>query len=111
LRNNLQRNLCQEFCSYYKPSKKEIIACKGFLVIEKLLKRGREIPFDKTDQKPGDAIQGELIRGMCIACPFYENDCDFVQKKKDAQPCGGFMLLANLLEKNIISIDDIQNII
>jgi hypothetical protein len=111
LRNNLQRNLCQEFCFYYKPSKKEKIACKGFLVIEKLLKKGRKIPFDKTDEKPGDAIQGELIRGMCIACPFYENDCDFVEKKKDAHPCGGFMLLANLLEKNIISIDDIRNII
>jgi hypothetical protein len=111
LRKNIQRNLCQEFCSYYKPSKKENIACKGFLVIEKLLKRGSNIPFDKNDEKPGDAIQGELIRGMCIACPFYENDCDFVEKKKDAPPCGGFILLANLLEKNIISIDDIQNII
>jgi hypothetical protein len=111
LRKDIQRNLCQEFCSYYKPSSKDNIDCKGFLVIEKLLKRGRKIPFDKTDEKPSDAIQGELIREMCIACPFYENDCDFVEKKKDAPPCGGFMLLANLLEKNIISIDDIQNII
>ena len=39
------------------------------------------------------------------------NSSDFVQKKKYAPPCGGFILLANLLEKNIISIDDIQNII
>ncbi|MBM4145179.1 MAG: hypothetical protein FJ240_02735 [Nitrospira sp.] len=111
MRKYIQKNLCQKFCSYYKPSKKENIACKGFLVIEKLLKRGSNIPFDKTYEKPGDAIQGELIREMCIACSFYENGCDFVQKKKDAPPCGGFMLSANLLEKNIISIDDIQNII
>ena len=80
-------------------------------MIKQLMKNGSSIPFDNTDEKPGDAIQEELIRVMCIACPFYENDCDFVQKKEDAPSCGGFILLASLLDKHIISIDDIQNIV
>ena len=72
---------------------------------------------------------------MCIACPFYENDCDFIiksslspfskggqggiinskeglsDKEKHPPPCGGFMLLGHLLRKKIIGIDDIKNII
>jgi hypothetical protein len=111
LRKYIQTNLCQEFCSYYKPSNKDNIACKGYLIIEKLLKNGRKVPFDKTDGRPIDSIQGELIQAMCVTCPFYENDCDFVQQKKGAPPCGGFILLVNLLGGKIISIDDIRNII
>lgn len=83
----------------------------GLIVVEKLLKKGMKIPFNKSNNKLKPDKEKKLTKIMCFKCPFYENDCDFVEGKKDAPPCGGFMLLANLLEKNIISIDDIQNII
>jgi len=54
---------------------------------------------------------------MCILCPFYEDDCDFAMEYRsneegfsESPPCGGFIFLGHLLEKNIIGIDDIRNI-
>lgn len=108
---SLKKTLCQNFCAYNRPDKKEDLACMGFLVVEKLIKKGREIPFHKTDKKFKAHTEEKLTKTICVVCPFHESDCDFVRKKKDAPPCGGFMLLGNLLEKNIISIDDMQNII
>lgn len=111
MKEGIQKNLCQTFCPYFKPSKEEGLACRGFLVVEKLLKKGLEIPFDKKDKKPGTKTQKTLIRNLCVSCPFYESDCDFVLQKQGAPPCGGFILLGHLLEKSIIHIDDIKNII
>ena len=149
MKESIQKNLCQIFCPYFKPSKEEDIVCLGFLVVEKLLKKGLEIPFDKKDKKPGTKTQETLIRNLCVSCPFYESDCDFAMEyenrnksennpplspfKKEGltktpplvkggegglsekngypQPCGGFILLGHLIEKSIIHIDDIKNII
>lgn len=110
-RGYLKKNLCQKICSYYKPSKNEDLACMGFLVIEKMLKKGKDVPFQKADKKLKEQTEEKLIRHMCPTCPFYENDCDFVKQQKGAPPCGGLILLGHLLEKNIISVDDIGNII
>ena len=132
---SLVENLCVNFCPYYKPLKKDELACIGFVVIERLLKKGKKISFDKPKKKLDNVTQEILIQNMCIACPFYENDCDFIiksphppftkgrqggtidskeglsDKEKYPPPCGGLILLGHLLEKNIISIDDIKNII
>jgi len=108
---SLVENLCLNFCPYYKPLKKDELACMGFLVVEKLLKKGEKILFDKSKKKLDAVTQEILIQNMCTACPFYENDCDFVRQKEESLPCGGLILLGHLLEKNIISIDDIKNII
>ena len=107
----------------------------GFLVVERLLKKGEKILFDKSKKKLDAVTQEILIQNMCIACPFYENDCGFIIKSphppftKGGQggiignkkglsdnemhppPCGGLILLGHLLEKNIINIDDIKNLI
>jgi hypothetical protein len=111
LKGNLQEILCKQFCRYYKPAGTENLACKGFLVIEAFMKKGKKIPFQKTETQLCPQTEGTLIGTLCITCPFYENDCDFVRQKKDCSPCGGFTLLRSLLGKNIISIDDIKNII
>lgn len=96
----------------------------GFIVVEKLLKKGMKIPFNKSNNKLKPDKEEELKNTMCIVCPFYENDCDFVSTTpthplgkggiggvKKSIPCGGFILLGLLIEKSIFSIDDIQNII
>ena len=109
-KSNLNKKLCEKFCSYYKPSKDKELTCKGFTVIEKLIKNGREISFNKSEKKVSASTGEKLIGNMCVACSFREDGCDFAAGKKDAAPCGGFILLGHLLDGKIITIDDIVNI-
>lgn len=128
LRDTVRKIICMHLCSYFKPSKNEELACIGFTVVERLLKKGEKIPFDEIRKKLDSTTKEKLISEMCIACPFYENDCDFVitppspplgkvgkragrNARESPPPCGGFILLGLLLEKHIVSIDDIKNII
>jgi hypothetical protein len=82
----------------------------GFLVVERLIKKGMKIPFHSFDQKSDPAVQKMLIENMCVSCPFYESDCDFVRRKGDSPPCGGLILLAHLLGTDIITIDNIKDV-
>ena len=117
----LRGNLCEKFCAYFNPSKKENLACEGFVVIGRLLSKGKNIAFDKPDKVYDYRMQGMLTQTLCVVCPFYANDCDFIlaapsaafneKEKEKPSPCGGFIFLTHLLENNIIKIDDIRNII
>lgn len=109
-KSNLNKKLCEKFCSYYKPSKDNELACKGFTIIEKLIKDGREISFNKSGKKLNDSTGKKLIGNMCVVCSFREDGCDFAAGKKDAAPCGGFILVGYLFDEKIIGIDDILNI-
>ncbi|MDO9287481.1 MAG: hypothetical protein Q7T83_01685 [Thermodesulfovibrionales bacterium] len=108
-KSNLNKKLCANLCSYYKPSKEEH-GCRGFIVIESLTRKGREIPFSKSKKKINSSTEKKLIEGMCVACSFYEDGCDFAAQKRNALPCGGFILLGHLTESGVIPIDDIVNI-
>jgi hypothetical protein len=110
VRGDLRVELCARFCPYYKPGKKEDLACKGFLVVKGLIEEGREIPFFVTDRRPDPALREKLLRDLCVVCPFFEDGCDFVQQKERSLPCGGFILLAYLLRANIITIDNIRDV-
>lgn len=110
----LDKELCLKFCQFYKPTKNRELACKGFLVIERLIEDGKKIPFDDFDipaqaDQMIDAVTEEmLIQNICITCPFYEGDCDFILHKGKYRPCGGFTLLGHLLEADVIVIEDIR---
>lgn len=82
----------------------------GFLVIERLMQRGMNILFEKPSQWSDPGNQEELMVTLCPVCPFYENDCDFAQRQEGALPCGGFLLLGELIKRRIISIDIIKEI-
>jgi hypothetical protein len=107
---DLRDELCARFCPYYKPGRKEGLACKGFAVVEGLIEEGREIPFSVTGKRPGPALREKLSHDLCAVCPFFEDGCDFVQQKKRSSPCGGFILLAYLLKADIITIDNIRDV-
>lgn len=109
MRSSIVKNLCKKHCKYYKPSKDNELACKGFTVIEKLIKNGKEISFNKAEKKLNASTEKKLIEGMCMICSFYEDGCDFAEQKRNALPCGGFILLGYLVESGVISIDDIKN--
>jgi hypothetical protein len=107
---DLIKGLCKEFCFYYKPSKEEGLACRGFAVAKGLTDIGKQIAFEKSDRRPG-LLTGEKLREvLCPPCAFYDGDCDFILNEGDAQPCGGFIFLGLLIENGMINIDDIRNI-
>ena len=109
LREHVKKKLCPSFCAYYKPLKKEDFACQGLLVVERLIEKGKDIVFDRIQTPLRTLTSEQLLRYLCTKCPFYADDCDFVQQRRGS-PCGGFLLLGQMLQKNIISIDDMQNI-
>jgi hypothetical protein len=106
---SLKKKLCLNFCPYYKPSNDNDLACMGFLVIERLIKKGKKISFKKMSKALDGMTEKLLKKHLCTVCSFYESDCDFAAQKENASPCGGFILLGHLLETNIITIDDLNN--
>jgi len=106
---SLHKKLCANFCQYYKPSKNEDLACMGFLIVERMLKEGMDIPFDKSERILDPATEGTLIQNVCVLCPFYESDCDFVKQRGKSLPCGGFVLLGHLLEEKVITVDNVKD--
>ncbi len=131
----MRDNICRKFCHYYKPSKDEELACLGFTVAERLMKKGIKCLFEMPVRRPYPDTEDILVRSMCGRCPFYEEDCDYAMEyrgqkyNEDARseshtyeegirnckgtppPCGGFIFLGLLLELKIISIDDITNMV
>ncbi len=109
-RINLKEKLCLKFCSYYKPSKDDKLACLGYIILEEFLQKGDKIVFKdyRTDIDRNTEIV--LRDHMCIQCPFFKEDCDFIQNNKSL-PCGGFIFLGHLLDEGFITIDNIVDII
>lgn len=110
IRADLRVELCSRFCPYYKPGKKEDLACRGFLVIDGLIRDGRQIPFLFTEERPGCEIQESLLRNLCTSCAFSGDGCDFFRQGNSFSPCGGFIFLANLLAGDIVTIDNIRDV-
>jgi hypothetical protein len=103
----LEQLVCFQFCPYYKPSKNEELACRGFLEVQLLLEKGRRISFENRGRAVGPETVKALVRKVCKACPFYREDCDFILKGAAASPCGGFLFLGQLVDDRAISVDDI----
>ncbi len=104
----MEKKLCANYCSYYKPSKGSDLSCRGMTVVEKLMEEGKHIPFQKSDRNCTNATEEVLVKHMCTTCPFHEKDCDFIQYQGTSPPCGGFILLGQLLESGSITLEDIM---
>ena len=107
---DLVKKLCGNFCSYYKPSKDEELACRGFFVVKKLIEAGKEISFEESNERADPLTEEDLRTALCQTCPFYDGDCDFILQEGAAMPCGGFIFLRLLLDRGIICIDDVRDI-
>jgi len=103
----LVKMLCLKYCSYYKPGKSEELACGGYHVVERLMQAGRIRNPETSGGSVKAEIVSDLVRALCNACPFHEHDCDFFQDRA-SRPCGGFVLLSQLLAGEGITIDEIK---
>jgi hypothetical protein len=102
----LDKTICLKFCAYYKPGKNEALACRGYTVVEQLMREGRAIGFQGSERTFDAATAEMLSHKMCKTCDFHEHDCDFMLDRT-ASPCGGFVLLAQLLGSGVITMRDI----
>ncbi len=104
---NLEKRLCKRFCFYYKPSKDETLACRGFLEVRRLAGKGGKFSFRMRRPSVSIGTAEALKRKMCMVCQFFKEDCDFILKGGKAYPCGGFLLLGQLVDEGAISIEDV----
>ncbi|MCK9419696.1 MAG: hypothetical protein M0R70_09985 [Nitrospirae bacterium] len=102
----LEQTLCLKFCSYYEPGKNEELACKGYRVVERLLREGKGLVLESNNGESSPVLADRIVKTLCIVCDFYKQDCDFMQDRT-ARPCGGFVLLERLLGSGVITIEDI----
>jgi hypothetical protein len=103
----LVKTLCLKYCSYYKPGKREELACRGFRVVERLMLAGRTILMENPGASADKQVMDKLVQALCSVCTFHEHDCDFFQDRV-SQPCGGFVLLSQLLGSGRITIAEIK---
>jgi hypothetical protein len=101
------KTLCLNFCSYYKPGKNEELACRGHEIVQRLIRQGSKLDLAGGSREFDRARAEALVHRMCVHCSFEPDGCDFMFDRK-APPCGGFVLLAQLIESGVISIEDIS---
>jgi hypothetical protein len=104
----LVQAVCSQRCAYYKSGRNEELACQGYIVLERLATT-KGIPLARNnDERPRDGAGEELLmQALCVTCPFHEKDCDFMENRA-LPPCGGFLLLMQLLAAKDLSIDDVK---
>jgi hypothetical protein len=104
-----RQTLCLKFCPYFKPGKNEELACRSVLVVEQLVRSGKAGVFDDLNVELDLSTAETIIQKICMYCDFFEKDCDFMQDRA-APPCGGMVLLTQLLKTNRVTVEDIVTI-
>jgi DNA-directed RNA polymerase subunit RPC12/RpoP len=99
---------------FFREGKKEEMACHGAVIVERLVAKNRIDPasvscFDKVQDIIKKADKN-LNSYVCGNCSFQDEDCDFQSKSLPAncEPCGGYILLAILKDKGMLSSDNIM---
>ncbi len=101
---------------FFREGEKEEMACQGAVVLERLVAKNRIDPASVSCfEKVQDIIKRadkSLNSYVCDKCPFQNEDCDFQSKNPppECEPCGGYILLAILKDKSMVSLDDIMRV-
>ena len=107
--------ICRPFCVFYKEGQKQEMACQGALVVESLVNKkliSREQVYSSVkDCRFYLKHKDTLTRYVCLRCPFMKEDCDFqsTAPSHDLEPCGGYTVLACLIENRVIDPGDMDN--
>jgi radical SAM protein with 4Fe4S-binding SPASM domain len=104
--------VCTRYCSHYKPSQEEDMACQGFKFLQRLADRDpttldRLRPKDDFEFK--DRYPHLLHHALCQSCDFLIDGCDFKDSKHTRQsaPCGGYIATEQLLEQRFLDEDNL----
>jgi len=117
-KNDFKNYICRPYCVFFKEGHKEAMTCRGAEVVEKLVLL-KQIDMDGLPRFDKDCrlwqkytnIFGKYI---CAACPFRAEDCDFMSEASEAgadpeiEPCGGFILLALLIENDLVDMPGLE---
>lgn len=109
-KGKVDTTLCKNFCKYYKPGKNEELACQGFVVVRRLIEKGRQVSREKPRRAAApDARTVEGLKArVCAACSFRAADCDFILSGGTASPCGGYALLFHLLGSGDLTLEELD---
>ncbi len=108
--------VCRPFCSFFREGVKEELICKGARLLEMLVKTGKLSPGSLDGVKEGSYPSTEEYAGLeeivCRPCPFLPDGCDFRSEPPPpgAEPCGGYILLALLAGKGVVSMERLKEI-
>ncbi len=100
---------------FYKEGRKEEVTCQAAGVAADLVQQRRisleQLSAPGKDPKLWLKHKITLTRHVCRQCLFMKADCDFQSEasSEDLEPCGGYVVLACLLENQDIDIVDVGN--
>ena len=114
-KRDFQEHICRPFCSFFRAGEKEELACRGALVVERLVVGGMIDPavlpgseWKRSDLwQVNDPLLGKMV---CGRCPFRDGECDYraAERPADAEPCGGYILLRVLRKTGAVSADALR---
>jgi hypothetical protein len=113
-KNSFQKYICRPYCMFFKDGQKEGVSCRGAEAVERLVHQGSvdlaNIPALRKEPAAWEKHKDILGARVCRLCSFFPRDCDFQgeEEVEDAEPCGGFILLALLYESGLIRMTDLE---
>ena len=114
-REDFKDDICRPFCIFYKEGRKEETACQAARVAAVLV-RQRRISLKQFSSSVQDRHlwlkhKHTITLSVCRQCPFMKADCDFQSEapSDDLEPCGGYAVLAGLLENQVVDTVDMDN--
>ncbi len=117
-KNDFKDYVCRPYCIFFKEGHKEEMSCRGAEVVEKLVLLGQintdALPHFKKDSRLWQKYTNIIGENICVTCPFRAEDCNFMSEDPEAkpydeiEPCGGFIMLALLIENDLINIAGLE---
>jgi len=112
-KKDFKDSICRPFCVFYKEGQKEETACQAARVVASLVRQRRISPTQLNasvkDRRLCLKHKDTLTRYVCRQCPFMPEDCDFqsAAPSDDLEPCGGYAVLACLIENRVVGAADV----
>jgi hypothetical protein len=91
--------VCEKFCKFYKPGRKEDLKCGALALLSRNLTRG-ELGHASRGTGPHDLSRDSEVRALaCQRCEFLVDGCDF-RDGLPSPPCGGYSVVESLLKRH-----------
>jgi len=99
----LEKWICEPYCRFYKGGREEM-ACAGLIFFRTHFDRGelKALLQALVPQSWTGSEDATLSRILCDGCEFAEDGCGFREGEEDSPPCGGYILLEQLLRQNLL---------